>query len=70
MNTTMPPKKKRGQDTEDRHKARNMVALHPDLHRQLKKLAERNNRPLSWELRKLIIDHLEQEGLWPPEPEE
>lgn len=51
----------------DRHLSRNMVRLPPAVHRQLKRLAERNNRPLSWELRRIVIDALEQNGLWPAE---
>jgi hypothetical protein len=53
----------------DRHLSKTMVRLPVDVHAQLKKLAERNHRPLSWELRMVLIKHLEENGLWPPEPE-
>jgi hypothetical protein len=54
----------------DRHLPRSMVALPPRMHRQLKKLAERNNRPVSWELRHVVQKHLEENGLWPPAGDE
>lgn len=43
-----------------------MARLSADVHGQLKILAERNNRPLTRELRALIIQHLEENDLWPP----
>jgi hypothetical protein len=59
-----PPKGK------DRHAPYSMVRLAPDLHRQLKKLARRNRRPLAWELRRILEEALQAEGLWPPSDEE
>ncbi len=50
----------------DRHLPRSMVSLPPDLHKQLKKLAKMNNRPLSWQIRLILVAELEKEGLWPP----
>jgi predicted DNA-binding protein len=48
-----------------------MIALSPELHQQLKKLAERERRPLSWEVRYILTRYLEENGLWPPsEPAE
>ncbi len=82
MSPTMAPEKHRkkkrddqpaeGQQSsgKDRHASRTMVRLQQDVHRQLKKLAERNSRPLTWELRLALIHHLEEAGLWPPGPEE
>jgi hypothetical protein len=51
----------------DRHGPRNLVNVPPEVHAQLRKLAERNCRPISWELRLALIKHLEEAGLWPPE---
>jgi hypothetical protein len=50
----------------DRHTSRTLVGIPKDVHAQLAKLAERNNRPLTWELRALIIKELEAAKLWPP----
>jgi hypothetical protein len=52
-----PPGKARG---------RQMVGVDPDIHQQLKLLAQRNSRPLTWELRLLFIKALRENGLWPP----
>ncbi len=46
--------------------ASNMVRLPPDLHRQLKRLADANRRPLAWELRGIIEAALREAGFWPP----
>jgi hypothetical protein len=50
-----------------RHKGRKMVAFKGDVYEQLKVLAERNGRPVSWEIRLMSIAHLKANGLWPPE---
>lgn len=50
----------------DRHKSREMIGIERRLHQQLKKLAAKNNRPITWELKPLIIKLLEENGLWPP----
>lgn len=50
----------------DRHADRHLVTVKGDLFRQLKKLAERDDRPLSWQLRRLLVAGLAAEGLWPP----
>lgn len=62
-------KKKTGKAAKggDRHLSGAMIRLPEDVHRQLKKLAERNNRPATWELRALVIKALEEAKLWPPE---
>jgi predicted transcriptional regulator len=49
----------------DRHRSKAMVRLDDEVHAQLKKLAERNNRPLSWEIKSILIKALERAGLWP-----
>lgn len=54
--------------TKDRHKKRSSVNIPPRLHAQLVKLAERNTRPLNWQLRAIIEAALSAEGLWPPAP--
>jgi hypothetical protein len=67
----MKPKRKNppSSNQKDRHLPFRFVRLPEQLHRQMKKLAERNNRPLSWELRALLIEHLTANGLWPPTEE-
>jgi hypothetical protein len=49
-----------------RHVDRNMVSLPTPLYQQLKQLAEENNRPLSWELRAMVMRCLAEAGRWPP----
>jgi 5-methylcytosine-specific restriction endonuclease McrA len=44
------------------------VLLPADAHRQLKKLAEREKRPVNWQLRLIVEDALQAAGLWPPPP--
>jgi hypothetical protein len=71
--TMAAPKKNQKTDkgkAEDKHAPRSMVGISPQLHQQLKILADRNGRPVSWELRLLIQRHLEANGLWPPEAEQ
>lgn len=57
-----PPKPR----TADRHKKRRMIGLHPREYDALKVLADRNNRPVLWQLRMILHDGLRAEGLWPP----
>ncbi len=52
--------------SKDRHKRRKMIPLPPRVFEQLQVAAERHNRPLSWQLRLIVVAWLEQEGLWPP----
>lgn len=55
----------------DRHKgSRHTVTLRKDEYDQLALLAERNDRPLLWELRRILHAALKEEGLWPPEQSE
>jgi hypothetical protein len=65
----MARKKKKEEDmpsSTSRHKPRKMVPIQERLHALLKELAERNDRPMSREIRTAIISHLEKAGLWPP----
>jgi len=57
---------KRRPQTKDYHQAATMVRLPDDIASTLRALAERNCRPLTWELRRIIIAQLQAEGLWPP----
>ena len=50
----------------DNHKPRKMFWLAREIHAQLKLLAEQNDRPMSREIRAAIINHLRENGLWPP----
>jgi hypothetical protein len=50
----------------DRHRRRQMIGMSPEMHQQLHKLAERNGRPLSWEVRRILMQALAEAGLWPP----
>jgi hypothetical protein len=45
---------------------RMMLPLPENLYEQLRILAERNCRPMGWEVQKILMDHLAAEGLWPP----
>ena len=46
---------------------RDAILLTGSLVRQIKKLAEREQRPVLWQARILLQQALEAEGLWPPE---
>lgn len=61
--------KKKSDKSKDRHASGAMIRLPEDVHRQLKLLAERNNRPATWELRALVVKALEEANLWPPSGE-
>jgi hypothetical protein len=43
-----------------------MVSLTPKIYEQLQLLAEKNDRPLNWELRSIVLKALVAAGLWPP----
>lgn len=49
----------------DRHKPRRMVGLTPEEHDLLSHLAEKNQRPLLWELRIALANHFAANGLKP-----
>jgi hypothetical protein len=44
---------------------RKMVPLTPDVFEALRRLAEQNERPVSWELRRILVAELERLGFWP-----
>jgi predicted DNA-binding protein len=46
--------------SKDRHRPRRMVALDPDLYDRLKALADRNGRPVSWEIRLVLTKHVQE----------
>jgi hypothetical protein len=46
-----------------------MVGVDPTIHQQLKRLAEKNGRPLTWEIRRIFLKALQENGLWPPSEE-
>ncbi len=52
--------------SKDRHKPRKMLAFTTDVYAQLQQLADRNDRPIVREARRIIIEALKREGLWPP----
>jgi hypothetical protein len=65
MLATMAKKK----PEKDRHITGTMVRLPDDLHRAVKRSAQINQRPMTWELRRLLEKVLTEEGNWPV-PEE
>jgi len=62
----MPRMAKKKTDKKDRHTSRVLVGIPAEVHAQLKLLAARNDRPLTWEIRALLVKALEAEKLWPP----
>lgn len=52
--------------TGSRHKDRVMLSLPTALYAQLKALADKNRRPVTWEARAIIEDALATLGMWPP----
>jgi predicted DNA-binding ribbon-helix-helix protein len=52
----------------DRHGPRRTISLNPEEYQQLQALADRNNRPVLWQLRMILHQALKAEGLWPPPP--
>jgi hypothetical protein len=56
--------------SKDRHKGkRHTVALRPDEYAALCELAIRNQRPVLWEIRRILHEALEAAELWPPKQE-
>jgi hypothetical protein len=62
-------KKRSTEAAGDRHKPRQPIFLPPRLYAQLKALAEQNDRPISWEARRIVEQALREAGLWPPPPD-
>lgn len=54
----------------DRHKSRRTVALSDEMYEAIQQLANRNKRPVLWEVRLALEEHLRKAGLWPDEEEE
>ncbi len=63
MRTTMDRMAKKR--SADRHKDRHMMAVPGNLHDGLRLIAERNGRPISWELRLLLRKFLAENGIDP-----
>lgn len=54
----------------DYHTARKMFRISDALHEQFRELARRNKRPMSWEIRIALENHLSANGMEvPPEPD-
>ena len=51
--------------TTDRHKPRRTISFPLDLYDALSKLAEKNQRPLQWQVHLVLKAALIKEGLWP-----
>lgn len=62
------PKKPNKSRKNDRHGAHRMVRLPMDLYEAIQTLAEANNRPITWEIRLAIRNHLtdNKKGKQPP----
>lgn len=69
MATDKKRKMKTKTKPKDRHTNRIMIAVDLELHAQLKELAERNERPLTRQVRMVLIEALRKELLWPPRQE-
>jgi hypothetical protein len=55
-------------EKKDRHKPRRTLAIPPEMYAAFAVLAKRNGRPILWEARRALIDHLKKNGLWPYDP--
>ena len=53
----------------DRHTDRHMVAFRGDVYEAVSELARRENRPVSWQIRQIMIAALREAGLWADEEE-
>ena len=65
----MAKRKKKEQNVDavgDQHAAKKMFRVEDDIHAGYKALAEKNDRPMSREVRAALIKHLKDNGLWPP----
>ncbi len=54
----------------DRHTSKKMFRIEDDIHRGYRILADRNDRPMSREVRAALIKHLKENGLWPLPPKD
>ena len=67
LHTSVKEKSPRRKKKSGKHcTKRIMLPLPEDVYRHLQELAERNNRPLGWEARGIIVEYLKTVGLWPP----
>lgn len=41
-----------------------MVRIDIRVHRLMRLLAKKNNRPMAWEINAILIAHLKKHGLW------
>ena len=60
---TVPRAKRTGTGHHDRH----MVAFRGDVYAAVSELARRENRPVSWQIRAIMIAALREAGLWTEE---
>ena len=60
--------KRRVRKTGEPNQPRDMhtISLTAEEYQQLKELADRNSRPLIWQVRLILHAALKAEGLWPP----
>jgi len=61
-------KKKTSETGGDRHAPRGMVAIPRDVYEAFAVLAEWRDRSVSREVKRLMIEELKKEGLWPQSP--
>jgi hypothetical protein len=50
----------------DRHRPHKMVRVPEHLHGVLQQLAEKNLRPISGELSRILMEEFQRNNLWPP----
>jgi hypothetical protein len=63
------PRKRKSEEEEPKkgeRSPRKMVQLVPEVYEALRQFAKHNQRPLSWELQRILIAELEKVGFWPP----
>jgi hypothetical protein len=62
----MAKKKPKG----DAHRSPHLVRIPVDVFEAIRRLAEKNDRPITREIRQALIAWLEAKGEWPPKGEE
>jgi hypothetical protein len=62
----MPHMAKKKTTEPDRHRPHKMVRLDLDVHEAVAEVAAENDRAISREIRRLLIEQLKQLGKWPP----
>ena len=53
--------------TKDQHRSRKMFRVPDEYHQLFKELSRENNRPMSWELKLALRNHLKASGKIPPD---